>query len=90
MHLWHCLNSLASRLRILGVIGVIETFLSVGPVVALMLRYHAMLITSDKIGFVERFAHVGAGIEICLAAPWIPFVVGVSRRCRIDHISASG
>jgi hypothetical protein len=84
------LNSLASRLRIVDVIRVIKTVLAIAPVVALMLWYHAMLVTSDEIGFVEGFAHLGAGIEIGLAAPWIPFVVGVRRRCRNDHLSASG
>jgi hypothetical protein len=83
-------SPLASRLRIVDVIGVIETVLMVGPVVALMLRYHAMLVTRDEIGFVEGFAQVGAGIEIGYAAPRIPFVVGVSARCRNDHVSASG
>lgn len=67
-----------------------SSILIVGPVVALMLRYHAMLVTRDEIGLVEGFAQVGAGIEIGYAASRIPLVVGVSARCRNDHVSASG
>lgn len=74
--LWRYLNSLASRLRIVDVIGVIETVVAVGPVVALTLRYHSMLITRDEIDFVEGFAQVGAGIEIGFGALRIPFVGG--------------
>jgi hypothetical protein len=37
-------------------IGVIDSVLVVRAVVALMLRYHAMLITRDEIAFVEGFA----------------------------------
>jgi len=45
-------SPLASRLRVVDVIGIIETVLIVGPGVALMLLYHAMLVTRDEIGFV--------------------------------------
>jgi hypothetical protein len=78
------------RLGIVNVIGVVEAVLVVcRPARPSMLGHHAMLVASHAIGVIERFAHVGAGIEIGVAAAGIPFVVGVRPRCRNDHADAS-
>jgi hypothetical protein len=55
----------------------------------MVLWYNPMLVARYEIGIVKRSAQVGAGIEIALTAPRIPFVVLVRRRRRNDHVSAS-
>jgi ABC-type microcin C transport system duplicated ATPase subunit YejF len=68
-------GSLAPRLR---VVDVLETVLVVRrPIVSSRLRHNAMLVARDQVGVDERFAQVGAGIEIRFPAPRISFVVGV-------------
>jgi len=58
------------RLRVIGVLEWIVGFCR--PVRSPTLRHSALLVASHAIGVVERFAHVGAGIEIRFAAPRIP------------------
>jgi hypothetical protein len=53
------------RFGVVEVIGVLETVLVVcRPAGPSTLRHNAMLVASRAIGVVERFAQVGAGIEI--------------------------
>jgi hypothetical protein len=79
------------RLRIVDVIAVLEMVIIVCRRVGSSTPQHnAMLVAGHAIGVVERFARIGARIEIGLAAPRIPFVVRVRPGCSNDHVSASG
>jgi hypothetical protein len=75
----------------LDVVGVLKTVLVVRrPAGSSTHQDNAMLVPSHAIGFFERFAPVGSGIQVGFAAPRITFVIEVRLRCGSDHGSASG
>jgi len=77
------------RFGIVEVIGVVGTVLVVYRPGPSTLRHNAVLVASRAIGVVERFASVGAGVEIGFAAPGIPFFVRLRPRWINVHAGTS-